>query len=400
MKTQFFLVFAIVLTPRLLGQTSNTNFTSRADLIQSERMEKASNIHPGEGKPVENYFDRIDRVIRRVPIRLGVGGLGPGAGIEVNSAIGWSDSADQVHLNLWGTGWIHRFYSAGTSLQLTDTMTRGVTLSVEGLHSDAPQLEYYGSGPNSSIHDQTSFRREDTFFAVREELNANRRLVQSCRLGQLLLNVGPGQNESLPSTETVFGPAEAPGIDVQSNFLIAGCSAGIELRDFKDDPHKGTYAVVTYDRYQAQKDRRFSYHRLSAFAEHYVPLLNEKRVIAIRAKTDLSFHSTDQVVPFYLQSTLGSDSDLRGFRRYRFYDENSLTFTGEYRWEINTGFDMALFADFGKVFHRPGEISLSEMENSTGFGLRFKRNRSVFARLDTGFSHEGVQVWLKFGKLF
>jgi len=74
--------------------------------------------------------------------------------------------------------------------------------------------------------------------------------------------------------------------------------------------------------------------------------------------------------------------------------------TGEYQWEINTGFDMALFVDGGKVFHRPGQISLSNLEGSAGFGLRFKNQRSIVARLDTGFSREGFQVWLKFGKLF
>jgi hemolysin activation/secretion protein len=106
------------------------------------------------------------------------------------------------------------------------------------------------------------------------------------------------------------------------------------------------------------------------------------------------------VVPFYLQPTLGSDLELRGFRRYRFYDENSVALTGEYRWEINTAFDMALFVDGGRVFHRPGELSLSALESSVGFGFRVKNRRSVIARLDTGFSREGCQVWLKVGKLF
>jgi hypothetical protein len=56
--------------------------------------------------------------------------------------------------------------------------------------------------------------------------------------------------------------------------------------------------------------------------------------------------------------------------------------------------------DFGKVFHRPGEISLRDLESSAGFGLRIKGNRNVALRFDTGFSHEGVQLWFTFGKLF
>src|SRR5262249_29604893 len=160
------------------------------------------------------------------------------------------------------------------------------------------------------------------------------------RLGQLWQNVGPGTNESIPSTESVFGPAQAPGVDVQPNFVIGGCSAVFDATDFSGDPHKGTYVLSTFDRYQANSYNRFSFSRLSVVGEQYVPYFNRKRVIALRAKTDLSFHAENQVVPFYLQPTLGSDTELRGFARYRFYDENSLALTAEYRWAINSGVDM------------------------------------------------------------
>ena len=228
----------------------------------------------------------------------------------------------------------------------------------------------------------------------------HRDLNQDCHVGELLLNVGPGTSDGIPSTESVFTPAEAPGIDVQSNYLIAGCSAQLDLRDFPDDPHRGTYAAAIYDRYNAQDDSQFSFHRVTAVAAHYIPFLNQKRVIAVRAITQLSYHSDNQVVPFYLMPTLGGDSDLRGFPRYRFYDENSILFNAEYRWEISTGWDMALFGDAGKVFNRPGDISLSHLQTDAGFGFRLKTNRRLFLRLDTGFSREGVQVWLTFGRLF
>src|SRR5262249_25461567 len=151
-------------------------------------------------------------------------------------------------------------------------------------------------------------------------------------ISQLLLNVGPGTENEIPSTESVFGPAQAPGIDNQSNYLIAGCSAEAAQLDFRNDPHKGWHAAVAFDRYDAEDQSIFSFSRLSAAGEQYVPFLNRKRVIALRESAVLSYHSRQQVVPFYLQPTLGSDTELRGFRRYRFYDENSVAFTVEYRW--------------------------------------------------------------------
>jgi hypothetical protein len=391
---------ALLLVPQLMGQSVSPAITSRMDQIEAERARKAAALAPDEPGKVEKYFDRIEDVFRRSPVRIGVGGLGPGAGFAVGSEFHRYSSADRVRSRLWGTASVNRFYSVGTGLEFPRIVARDWTFLVQASHADAPQLEYFGQGPDSSRDQRTNYRREDTLFEFRAESRAYLRFRPACRIGELLLNVGPGTRDDIPTSESVFSPAEAPGIDVQSNYLIAGCMAETDYRDLPGDPHKGTYAAVSYDRFHAHDDDRFSFHRVHAVADHYIPYFNGKRVIAMRAQTELTFHSGDQIVPFYLQPTLGSDTNLRGFRRWRFYDENSIAFTGEYRWEVNTGFDMAAFADFGKVFHRPGDISLSGLESSVGFGLRFKGPTRVVARLDTAFSHEGVQVWLKFGKLF
>jgi outer membrane protein assembly factor BamA len=247
---------------------------------------------------------------------------------------------------------------------------------------------------------KTDYRKEDTALAFSADYRPYRHLATNCRLEELLVNVGPGTNKELPSTESVFGPSEAPGIDVQSNFLIGGCAAEMDFRDYPGDPHKGARAAGGYERYFAQEDDRFSFHRFSALAEQYIPFFNETHVAAIRVTTALTTHSKDQAVPFYLQSTLGGSNTLRGFQRYRFYDENFLLFNAEYRWEVSTQFDAALFYDYGSVFHRPGDIDLFSMESSAGFGLRLKDSNNVVARLDMGFSREGFQVWFKFGRVF
>jgi hypothetical protein len=338
--------------------------------------------------------------LSRTPISFDVGGLGPGKNAGVGTVLPWNMYRDQVVGKVFGHVALQLFYTAGTSIELKNVSRHDFTLALEGSHSDSPQLDYYGEGPDSSIHNRTNYRLEDTLLNFRAGFGTHEHLSPACRLGQAWQNVGPGTNESVATTESKFGPAQAPGVDVQKNFVIGGCSVVFDIRDFPGDPHKGTYALATFDRYHANGFNGFSFSRLSVVGEQYVPYFNQKRVIALRAKTDLSFHADSQVVPFYLQPTLASDTELRGFRRYRFYDENSLALTAEYRFEINSGIDMAVFGDAGKVFHRPGEISLSNMETSVGFGFSVKRRRSVVARLDTGFSREGVQLWLKVENLF
>ena len=104
-------------------------------------------------------------------------------------------------------------------------------------------------------------------------------------------------------------------------------------------------------------------------------------------------------MPFYQQVTLGGADDLRGWPRFRFYDNNSLTGNLEYRWEISPGFDMALFGDAGKVMAKPGHLGLSDLHGSAGFGFRFKSRTALAMRIDVGFSSDGVRFWWTFNGL-
>jgi hemolysin activation/secretion protein len=114
----------------------------------------------------------------------------------------------------------------------------------------------------------------------------------------------------------------------------------------------------------------------------------------------MSWSQQGQEVPFYLQPHLGGADDMRGFRNYRFYDDNHIVVNAEYRWEAFTGLDMALFFDAGKVTNKRSQINFHELETSAGFGFRFNAANATFLRLDVGFSHEGYQIWFKFGPAF
>jgi outer membrane protein assembly factor BamA len=217
---------------------------------------------------------------------------------------------------------------------------------------------------------------------------------------QDFIHVGPGTNDAVTPTNVKFGPAEAPGIAAVTSYFIAGCALSVDYRDKPEFPHKGTAAFVGFHGYDAETFSRYSFTRLSASAKQYIPFFNEKRVIALLGATELSFRPDDRLVPFYMQPTLGNYDNLRGFRPLRFYDENSAFLNAEYRWEICTGIDMAVFGDTGEVFHRPDQFSFSNLQTSAGFGFRFNDLQSTFMRIDVGFSREGFQVWFLINKLF
>jgi outer membrane protein assembly factor BamA len=107
-----------------------------------------------------------------------------------------------------------------------------------------------------------------------------------------------------------------------------------------------------------------------------------------------------QEIPFYLQPVVGGSEDLRGFEEARFRDRNMAVFNAEYRWEAFSGLDLALFADAGQVAHRIHQFKFNDMKTAGGVGFRFNTAKSVFLRVDVGYSGEGARMFLKFGHVF
>jgi outer membrane protein assembly factor BamA len=101
-----------------------------------------------------------------------------------------------------------------------------------------------------------------------------------------------------------------------------------------------------------------------------------------------------------MQPTLGGAEDLRGYNEFRFRDKNMVVVNAEYRWEAFSGLDLAAFADAGQVASRPSDLHFGDFKTSYGVGFRFNTEKSVFLRVDLGFSREGQHLFVKFGHVF
>ena len=84
----------------------------------------------------------------------------------------------------------------------------------------------------------------------------------------------------------------------------------------------------------------------------------------------------------------------------RFQDRDSLLLTAEYRWEAWWALDGAFFVDAGTVAANRRGLSLTNLDASYGFGLRFHSNSAFVARLDLAFSREGFIPLLRFEHAF
>jgi outer membrane protein assembly factor BamA len=203
------------------------------------------------------------------------------------------------------------------------------------------------------------------------------------------------------SIRDVFFPSAVPGLDVQPDFVRYEASADVNLRQPLGNPRRGGQYKLAYQWFDDRDTSRYNFRRVDVDLQQYVPLLRDRRVLALRAFVSAADAGVGQEVPFYYQRTLGGPDDLRGFRQFRFRDRNVLLLQAEYRWEIFTAVDGAIFYDAGRVAPRFGDLGLDNLESDYGIGFRFGTRNGVFLRVEGAFGSSGGKHFiLRFGHVF
>ena len=381
---------------------------TREESIARDQDAKAANPPPPEIDKAEAFWDRhIQRPLRlflapRGGLTLRLGGLITGSGFAAGPMYTRPDLlGEKLQIQTSLVGSFKEYWAASVAASLPHLFGDRMRADVYARHADSPQMHYYGAGPNSRPEDLTNYRMEETSFDGRLAWRPDRRHWNLGFYGGYLApNVGPGTDSGTASTETRFTPIEAPGINRQASFIRYGPYVEADYRDQPASPHRGGNYVARLLQYNDRTFGAYSFRRFDGWTEQYIPFFNEKRVIALRAATQLTWTDTGQQVPFFLQPTIGGADDLRGYARFRYYDNNNLVLSSEYRWEVAPPLDMALFVDAGRVFPRPSDFSLNNLRYSGGFGFRVKARSAVVMRMDIGFSREGWQIWFKFSDAY
>lgn len=381
---------------------------SRTGEIEKAREEKAKTLEPDSvSKPERVLADFKDnKVIERFQagingFRLRMGGLATGSGFAIGPEYLREELAGG-DLKLRGSAAISFKNYHLYDLELLSKARRGKPWFVQAyaVRHYYPSLQYYGQGPDSKKTGRSNYLYEDVALDGTAGWQPGRRFRVAGSGGYLFVNTGPGRDDRFASAESQYAARDTPGLGGQPNFARIGGFFEYDGTDNRLGPRSGSYVVGNYSHHVDHQGGRYSFDRLDLEVQQYVPFFNQRRVLAIRGKSNVTFTDAGKAVPFYMQPILGGSDDLRGFRPFRFYGDNLMVWNAEYRWEVFPALDMALFFDAGKVTQRRSQINFHELESSAGFGFRWNARNAVFLRLDVGFSHEGFQVWLKFNNIF
>jgi hypothetical protein len=387
--------------------TATSSATSRAQAVEDAEQEKAKHLTPQEPPRGERKFDHIQKDIIK-PIfnvngpALKFGGIPTGGGFSLGPQYTRQGLlADHLTSNIYVAGSTRKWYGGEASLDFHDLANGHLELRADGGYQNSASVWYFGEGPNSSKSNKTDFDREFTT-AHLSVLNHffDQKLTVGYTVGGLLVHVGPGNLSGTPTTQTLFTESDTPGLARQSNFITGTATVQLDFTRPGFSNPEGLQLEANDSQFFDQSGNQANFHLLETQATYYLPLTNGMRTLVFRARNESAFPENNQIVPFYLQPTLGGPDDLRGYDRYRFYGNGNSVATAEYRWSISQTLEMAVFGDGGNVYTRPGLIGFRDLRGDGGFGFRFKNKQASVMRFDVGFSSEGVHVWFVFNDVF
>lgn len=201
----------------------------------------------------------------------------------------------------------------------------------------------------------------------------------------------------LPYTGEVF-----PTVDgVQGETIIIGHRATFhyDTRNNLSSPTDGmavtAYAEVNQNVHNGNHP---VYSRYEVEVKKLFPSESKRAILVMRA--DLQATLGDQV-PFFEQSSLGGQNNLRGYGVDRYIDKNLVAASIEERIHIArtkvagviADFEFAPFLDTGQVFNSYQDISFKDYRMTPGIGFRGIVRPNVVGRIDYGFSKEGGAIF-------
>ena len=397
-----------------LAQSSSDQPQTREAVLGGARNLLATQSAPPKRSAVERGLSWYDNQSVLAKLLGGVGGVhiaggGFPAGAGFKYGVGYDKSLttsdpdptlpNRLDFRAVGAYSTRGYVRAGGGLNARNLGGAPVDIGVSGQYYEFPQEDFFGLGPDSQESARTNYLLDALEAGVSAEWRPSL-LEFSAAAGYFGPRLGRGTDNRYPSTEEVFNAAAAPGLGTETDFLTYAASAAFDWRDNPSFPHSGGRYGVSATRYDDRDLGEFDFHRIDVTLQQFVPLPDRYRRIALRAEGSFTNADSGQVVPFYLQPTLGGAKNLRGFREFRYRDENSVILGAEYQWDAWWAMDAALFVDAGTVARTREQLSIGNMEASYGFGLRFHNNSALVGRLDFTFSREGFIPILRFDHVF
>ena len=387
------------------GARAQTAENTRAAELQRQREEKQKAVSTYEPTAIERAMDltenKIVPLLQRDGAYAKLGNITTGSGFAYGG--GWRDRSLVKGLgavNLWAAVSLKRYWAM--EAQFRYPLVPGGVLNLEGAGRiyEYPEEQFFGIGPDSLRENQATYHLSGASLIARAAFHPVDHFTTGGHVEWTRPHAKAGRSRSLPPVDGGFDPSELPGFLAEPDYVRTGGFAEVDFRQ-PINARKGGWYRFDVSRWDDQNTGAFTFNSFEADVRQFASILAERRVFAARALVTTTNAGTGGQVPFYLLPTLGGNDTLRGFRSQRFRGPHRMLMQAEYRWEIWSAFEAALFVDAGKVTMRREDLNFKNLERDYGFGFRFNTDNGVVFRIDAAFgSRDGKHLHIVAGGIF
>jgi outer membrane protein assembly factor BamA len=274
-------------------------------------------------------------------------------------------------------------YGGGANLHLLDDKLR--------VQAGAGYLDiryaYYGSGSDNNLGIGIDILQEAPMYFASASWRVWGKLYVG--LGYLGGDVDTRLRVTLP---------QSPFLDPSLKLDIGAYVIPIEFdsRDHEQFPREGWLINGRAMIYRDSAGSDFETETFKFSANYYRPM-GEQNVLALRAY----MRATNEGAPFFVLSTFGGSTDLRGYPSGRYRDRMMYALQAEYRWQFSDRWIFTGFAGFGEVAANIGDFGDNFLP-AAGIGGRFvlSKKHRVGLSADIAVGKDGTEFYFGVGEAF
>ena len=294
---------------------------TRTEELAKKQAEKAAVVKPPEPNRAERIIARLQNsaVLGGVPSGFFpvVASIYPGSWLAFGAGYR-ANFADTGHAVMSGAYSVRNFKAADFLLHLPEMADRRVLIDLDAKWLDAPSVAFYGVGPDSVRDDKTVFAYQPTTVGVTARVRPVKFFTLGAGVQYLDINTGAGDNKRYPSIETIFSPADAPGLGVDPTYLRTRAFAEVDWRRPPGYTGSGGLYRVELQNYDDRDDLGVAFRSFEGEVIQLFPILRANWVIAVRGLVTITDHDSGDVVPYFMMPSLGGSRFNRGFTSFRF----------------------------------------------------------------------------------
>lgn len=270
------------------------------------------------------------------------------------------------------------------------------SIGLSAMHFKNATVRFFGLGPTTDKDDETNYTASETRANWKFGIYLNE--VTQIAVSQRFRHMQAIQQGA---TDLDFTGDMFPNVSGVDGATILGerISFHYDTRNNLVTPTDGT-AVTAYAEinHNFRRGAEPMYSRYGLEVKKMFASESKRAILVIRGDLQATL-GTD--VPFFEQSSLGGQNNLRGFGVDRYIDKQLIAFSVEERIHIlrarlagvMADFELAPFLDTGQVFNSFKNVSFKDYRFTPGVGFRGIIRPNVVGRIDYGFSKEGGVIF-------